>query len=330
MKYVELQRFGTPSEVCRLVDGPEPDGPGADEVMVEMHACPINPAELLLIEGRYASRPALPARLGIEGAGHVVAVGSNVSDIAPGDRVMSLGRQNWAERVCLAADAVIKLPAGGDMLQLGMLKVNPATAFLMLRSYVDLRPGNWVIQNAANSAVGRVLIQLAKAEGIGTVNVVRRESLIAPLKALGADVVIVDGDALADRVAAESGGGAIRLAIDAVAGAATRRLADCVADGGTVVNYGLLSGEPCHVTPEQLVFRGITLTGFWLAKRMREMSRSELEAMYAELGEKISKGALQMPVQATYTFDQLAEALGHAGREQREGKVLLTPVPRHA
>ena len=325
MKFAQLNAFDVPSQAVDCVEGKEPGAPEADEVLVEMLACPINPAELLIIEGRYASKPPLPAHLGIEGAGRVLALGEAVTDLAPGDLVMSLGRANWAEKLILKAGEVIKAPNDIDVAQLSMLKVNPATAQLMLTSVVTLEPGGWVIQNAANSAVGVNLIRLAKAWGLKTVNVVRRESLIEPLQAIGANVVLVDGPDLALRAAAATGGSDIKLGIDAVAGAATERLADCLAEEGTVVNYGLLSGNPCQLRADQTIFKGITLTGFWLAKQMRTMKPAALAALYGDLMARIADGSLHVDVEATYGLEDIKTALDHASREARSGKVLITP-----
>ncbi len=325
MKIAQLNAFGPPPEVVDCIEAAEPGPPAAGEVLVEMLAGPINPAELLIIEGKYASKPPLPARLGIEGAGRVLAVGGGVSHIAPGDLVVSLDRTNWAERHRIKAEQAVKAPAGIDPLQLSMVKINPATAYLMLKRYVDLAPGDWVIQNAANSAVGTSLIRLAKAWGLKTVNVVRRDDAVAPLKVIGADVALVDGEDLAERVAAETGGAGIKLAIDAVAGEATLRLAACLAEGGTVVNYGLLSGEPCMLWPDQAIFRSIDLTGFWLAKVMRETPFAELQAMYDEIMARIVDGSLHIEVEATYRLEDIKAALEHAGRDGRSGKILLTP-----
>ncbi len=325
MKFAQLNAFGIPSQVVDCVEGKEPGAPEADEVLVEMLACPINPAELLIIEGKYASKPPLPARLGIEAAGRVLALGEAVADLAPGDLVMSLGRANWAEKLVLKAGEVTKAPNDIDVAQLSMLKVNPATAQLMLTGEVALEPGDWVIQNAANSAVGVNLIRLAKALGYKTVNVVRRESLIEPLEAIGASVVLVDGPDLALRAAAATGGSDIKLGIDAVAGAATERLADCLAEEGTVVNYGLLSGDPCQLRADQTIFKGITLTGFWLAKQMRTMKPAALAALYGDLMARIAEGSLHVNVEATYGLEDIKVALEHASREARNGKVLITP-----
>lgn len=325
MHYIQLNEFGTPHQVCSVENEDAPAAPAEGHVQVKMLACPINPAEMLLFAGRYASKPPLPYRPGIEGAGEVVAVGDDVTDIAVGDHVISLGRQNWAQLLNLPVDKVIKVPATADPLQLGMLKINPATAWLMLTKYTTLEPGGWVIQNAANSGVGHGVIQLAKASGWRSVNVVRRPWLIEPLKEAGADVVVIDGDDLGERVAQETGNADIKLAIDAVAGAATRRLADCCGDEAQILNYGFLSGNACEITPDQTVFKGMVLRGFWLAKLMGDMSRADLEAMYSKLGADIASGVIHAPVEETYTLDKITDAVEHANREGRRGKILLTP-----
>ena len=325
MKYAELTAYGTPWEVCRTVDGPALGDPGPGEVKLNVEAGPINPAELLLIEGKYASKPPLPVRLGIEGLGTITAIGDGVTKLAVGDRVMSLGRTNWAEEIQVPAKAVVKVPKDADMHQLSMLKVNPATAMFMLERYVALQPGDWVIQNAANSAVGRYIIQLARTKGVKTLNVVRRSELVEELHEMGADMVLVDGDDLAERVRAEVGDANIPLAIDAVAGKGTLNLGGALSEGGTVVNYGLLSGGPCQLTPEMVVFKGITLTGFWLAKLLGTMTPEELQTLYGELASQIAKGKLYTPVESTYGLDRLSDALQHAYQAGRNGKILLMP-----
>ncbi|MFQ5954136.1 MAG: zinc-dependent alcohol dehydrogenase family protein [Kiloniellales bacterium] len=325
MKAVELTRFGIPHEVCRCVDAADVGAPGDDEVVIEVEACPINPADLLIIEGRYPGPSELPARLGIEGVGRVVAVGEGVGALKAGDRAISLARTNWAQRIKLKAAHAIKVPGDADVLQLAMVKVNPPTAMVMLRDYVDLEPGDWVIQNAANSAVGGHVIRLAKARGLRTVNLVRRQALVDGLTRIGADVVLVDGDDLAARVKAATGGADIRLALDAICGQATLHLADCLAPGGIVVNYGYLSGEPCMIKPDHTIVGGITLTGFWLVKVLRTMSPAAVQQMYDELSRHIVDGTLQTPVEATYRIEDIEPALAHAGRQARDGKILLTP-----
>jgi trans-2-enoyl-CoA reductase len=325
MKQVRFDAFGAPHEVAGCVDVADPGPPGGGEVVFDVLGFPINPADLLTITGGYAVRPALPATLGAECVGRVAAVGGGVEGLARGDLVVPLSRDNWCQRRRVPAVELLRVPADADPRQLAMLKVNPATALLLLRRHVELRPGDWVIQDAANSGVGDNLIRLAKEDGICTVNVVRRAALVEPLRAIGADVVLVDGDDLAARVHETTGGAPIRLAIDAVGGELVIRLADCLATGGTVVNYGLLSGRPCMLRGDQTVFKGITLTGFWLAKALGEMARQELETLYGDLAGRVRAGTLRVEIEATYPIEEIQAALVHAGRESRGGKILVTP-----
>jgi mitochondrial enoyl-[acyl-carrier protein] reductase / trans-2-enoyl-CoA reductase len=323
MKQVQFTAFGVPHEVAACVDMPDVGPPEGGEVVVDIEAFPINPADLLTITGSYPVRPKLPGTLGAEAVGRISAVGAGVVDLGVGDRVILLGRDNWCQQRRVPAAQVLRVPAA-DVLQLAMLKVNPATARLMLTNYVPLRPDDWVIQDAANSGVGTNLIRLARAGGMRTVNVVRRPELVAQLQAIGADAVLVDGPDLAERVRA-AGAGPIRLAVDAIGGEAVTRLAGCLAEGGTVVNYGLLSGKPCMLGADQTIFRGITLTGFWLQKALTSMARAELDELYHDLAERVADGTLRVQIEATYPIEQIKEALEHAGREGRAGKILVTP-----
>lgn len=325
MKQVQFAAFGDPEDVVSCVDVPDVGPPSNGEVLVTIDAFPINPADLLTITGGYAVKPDLPATLGAEATGRVTAVGSGVADLNVGDRVIMLARNNWCQQRCVPAGDVVKVPGDADVLQSAMLKVNPATAWSMLKGFVELQPGDWLIQDAANSGVGLALISLANAEGIRTVNVVRRPDLIPRLEALGADVVLVDGDDLAERVSAATGQIHPHLAIDAVGGSQVTRLADCLVEGGTVVNYGLLSGKPCEIRADQTIFKDITLRGFWLQRTLTSMKRPEIERLYQTLGEKVRSGELFVDVEATYPIERIQEAVGHAGRSRRNGKILVLP-----
>ncbi len=325
MKSAQLTAIGPAQTVVECIEVPNPGAPGKGEVLVDIVACSINPADILMIEGNYASVPVTPCAIGIEGAGTVVAVGQGVTHFEVGDRVMSLARTNWVQQIRDKAETFVRLPTEVDLAQAAMLKVNVATAHLMLTEFVSLVSGDWLIQDAANSGVGLDLIRLAHAQGIHTVNIVRRTNLIEPLKKLGADIVVVDGPGLAERVKNDSGGAQIRLGIDAVGGSAIGRLTDCVGEGGTVVNYGLLSGKPCEINAFNFVFRGITLTGFWLAKRMRSMRFDQIQAMYEQLAQRLMDGTIRVDIEATYTLENISDALAHAKREGRSGKVQLRP-----
>ncbi len=212
------ETHGNPTEVLRVVEQPWPV-PAADEVVVQMRAAPLNPADVNAIEGKYPVRPALPATPGMEGAGVVVELGSSARGVALGDQVIlphDFG--TWREAGAVKADKLIVAPAEIEPVQAAMLKINPLTAWRMLHDFVSLGQGDWFIQNAANSAAGRAAIQIARELGYRSVNVVRRQELLEELRAEGGDVVLLDDEQLRDAVAEQTGGAAIRLALNAVGG----------------------------------------------------------------------------------------------------------------
>jgi NADPH:quinone reductase-like Zn-dependent oxidoreductase len=298
MLVARFSRFGKPEDVIELIEEPDPGEPGSGEAVVDTEFFPINPADILNLEGRYgATPPRLPMIPGAEGVGRITKVGPDVRHLKPGDRVLLPGPGAWRERAIGKAGAMFPLPAGVDPQQLAMLRVNPPTAYLMLHRYVTPQAGHWVIQNAANSGVGLCLMKLAREAGLKSVNVVRRTELVEPLRAHGADAVLVDGPDLDARVREAIGGGTLALAIDAVAGSATQRLARSVADGGTVVNYGLLSGEPCIIDGRELVFRAVTLKGFWLRRWFVETPPNEIAELYRALAGKLADGTLGVAVE---------------------------------
>jgi NADPH:quinone reductase-like Zn-dependent oxidoreductase len=255
----------------------------------------------------------------------VTAVGAGVSHVKPGDLVINLQRENWAQQRRVKGDDVIPASEGIDIQQAAMLRINPATALLLLTDVVDLKPGDWVIQNVANSAVGRLLIRLAKPRGIKTVNVVRRDSLFGELKALGADACVVDGPDLAEAVKAHTRDGLVRLGIDAVSGRATARLSGCVDEGGVVCNYGSMSGEDPVRSRNALISGGQTLVGFILGRALGTRSLEQIRAIYADLGQQVAKGALSAPVEMVYPIEEIKEAVAHAQRGERSGKILVAP-----
>ena len=325
MKQVLIDRYGTPWDVARCADVPDVGEPAADEVVFDVLAFPINPADMWFCKGSYRLKPPLPATPGAECVGRVTAVGSAVKHVARGDLVINLQRENWTQKRRVKGDDAIPLPAGIDLRQAAMVRINPPTARLMLSDFVDLAPGEWVIQNVANSAVGRLLIVQAHQRGLRTVNIVRRAELAGELKALGADVVLVDGDDLAERVAGATGKAAIRLGVEAIGGAATGRLVDCVATEGTVVHYGSMSGEDPKVGRSNLIYRGIRLTGFMLGRGLARRDAAKIREIYAELAAQVMAGTLYAPVDTVYPIEKIKDALAHADKGGRNGKILVAP-----
>lgn len=317
-------RGPVPQDVIECVEFTLP-APAAGEALIEVLASPINPSDVLTLTGQYGQLPPLPAVGGNEGVGRIAAVGDGVS-LPVGQRVLlPVGAGTWTTHLMATAASLIPLPGIGDVQQLSMVTVNPPTASLLLSEFVTLQAGEWVIQNTANSAVGRYLIQLAKRRGLRTVNVVRRADAIASLSELGGDVVLVDGPDLGERVAAATEKAKIRLGIDASGGSATDRIARSVAVGGTVVNYGAMSGEACKIAPASFVFRDVTLRGFWLVHWFRKASAEQRKALYGEIVQLVAQGALSAPVLATYPVSRIKEAVAAAASGGRDGKILIVP-----
>jgi NADPH:quinone reductase-like Zn-dependent oxidoreductase len=326
-KAVQFSRLGNPADVVEIVEIEQPPlGPG--DARIDVEAAPINPSHLMTLRGLYGVQPQLPAIPGAEGVGTVVETGAAVTNVRVGDRVMLPPYSGaWQQQVTVPAERIAVIyPPGGDPVQLSMLMANPPTALLLLSTYGDLAHGDWVIQNAANSAVGQYLMRLAKIRGIRTVNVMRRSGLEGLVAECGGDICLVDGDDLAERVRDAADGAAIRVGIDCVAGRATGRIAACLAEGGTVVNYGRLSEEPCIIPADETIFRNIALRGIWLTRWLtKESSPADRKAVYDELARYIVDGTLSAHVEATYPLDRIKEAVTHAGRGSRTGKVVILP-----
>jgi len=325
MKAAQYATRGNPVEVTDVVEMEDPvAGPG--EVVIDVEVSPINPSDVLTITGDYGILPKLPALCGNEGVGRVASLGDGVEDLQVGDRVfLPIGQGTWRTQMTGKAAELVPVPPGTDPLQMSMLGINPPTAYLMLRDFVRLEPGDWMIQNAANSGVGRYAIQLAAAQGVKSINVVRRDDVADELTALGAEAVVTDGDDLAEKVRAVTDGAPLKLGLDAVGGDATMRLGDCLTEGGKVVNYGLLSGQACKLSPAATIFFDVSLHGFWLARWFRTSPIGERIAVMTELGARVATGEMTAAVDSTYDLDDIKAALGRAMADGRDGKVLVTP-----
>ena len=323
MKQIQFESFGPPSLVAKCVEVADVGAPSAWEVVVDIAAFPINVADLAMLAGRYGTLPKLPSTIGMEASGTVAAVGSAVKDIQPGDRVVVLGNNNWAERRKLAVGAVHKVPGDCDLKQMAMLKVNPTTAQLLLTQFTTLSANDWVLQNAPLSSVGRCVIQIAKASGYRTINIVRRAETAAEVLALGGSHVIQDGADLADQVRAVVRHDPIKLGLDAVAGPGVQRMAECLSDGGLIVNYGMLSNERCVLGPEQTIFRGISLQGFWLSKLLNRLSLVERKSLFDGIADKIVAGQLSVPIDSCFAIQDISAAIQRAEQNGRSGKVLV-------
>ncbi|HMG06337.1 MAG TPA: 2-enoyl thioester reductase domain-containing protein, partial [Chthoniobacterales bacterium] len=309
LKAAIYEKHGLPSGVLRIVEQPWPE-PAPDEVVVKMAAAPINPADLNAIEGKYPIRPSLPATPGMEGAGTVVEIGSAVRDIQIGALVIlphSLG--TWREACAAKAEKLVVVPDGIEPIQAAMLKVNPVTAWRMLHDFVSLRPGEWVVQNAANSGAGRAVIQIARELGYKTVNIVRREELVEELRGEGGDVVLVDGENLRDEMAAQTQRAPIRLALNAVGGESALRMAKTLASDATIVTYGAMSLQPMSIPNGMLIFKNLRFTGFWVNKWYDGATAQQRADTLGPLFEMVQRGLLRAKVEKTYPLVEAQAAI---------------------
>ena len=318
-----FREYGNPAEVafCEEIEEREM---GKGEVLVRLLAAPINPADLNVLEGKYGKLPKLPAVVGVEGVGRVEAISEDVEGIAVGDMVLlPLGYGTWREVGVVKADLLWVVPAGIGAEQASMLGINPPTALRMLRDFVDLNAGDWVIQNAANSGVGRAVIGMAREAGLRTVNVVRRVELIDELKALGADVVLVDGESLSAEIVAATGDAPARLALNAVGGESALRMAVALATSGTVVTYGAMGRKPLRIPNGLLIFKDIRWRGFWISNWYGAASRTEIGEMLAEIFRLSISGVIAVPVEGVYELADVKLALERAACGERSGKILF-------
>lgn len=318
--------YGAPRDVLRVVEQ-DPGHPAADEVVIRMEAAALHIADLRTIEGAATFRRPLPRTPGFEGIGRVERAGAAAGFVA-GDRVFPpLGSGTFRERLrCRGADC---LPAPeGDAAQLALLTVNGPTAAVLLEDFAALQPGDWLVQNAANSSCGRYLIRLARLAGVRTVNVVRRLEMVDELLALGGDAVLVDGPDLAARVRAATGGVLPRLGVDAVAGAATQRIAECLAPGSPLVCYGAMGGAPCEIDFYLMFREGIVLHGLSFVRQLQQRRPDEVRALYARLAGLMADGTLAARIAAVYPLERVVEACEHAARSgaERDGKVIISLV----
>lgn len=326
MKTITYHEMGDPADVLRIEDV-EASALTSGEARVSVLASPIHPSNLLQISGHYGTKPNLPAVPGSEGVGRVIEVADDVTGLKVGQTVLLAGYNTWCQELTGPAASFIPVPDGADIQQLSMIVVNPMTALRLLDSFADLKEGDWVIQSAANSAVGEYLIQLAKQRGIRTINIVRRESAAEGLLALGADHVVVDGTDLTEQIKSVSGGDPLALAFDAVGGDTFTKMVSALSYGGTIVCYGLLSMEMPTLPSTAVIFNDVSVKGFWLSQWFKIASAEEKQKTFAEIIGLVASGALQTKVSQTFSLDEIHEAVKVAAAGGRDGKVLLLPNP---
>ncbi|PWY64521.1 mitochondrial enoyl reductase [Aspergillus heteromorphus CBS 117.55] len=294
-KALVYSRYGEPKDVLQLHKH-SISAPHGTQVNLRLLAAPLNPADVNQIQGVYPSKPPFQTALGTqepsavagnEGAFEVIATGSGARNVSKGDWVVmkQTGQGTWRTHAQLDESQLIKIEnkEGLTPLQISTVSVNPVTAYRMIKDFCEwdwMRAGEeWLIQNGANSGVGRAAIQLAREWGIKTLNIVRErktpeetEVLKKELLDLGATAVVTEAELLSGGFRnlvhdlTRQGKEPIRLALNCVGGKSATALAKTLAPGSHLVTYGAMSKQPVALPSGLLIFKNLAFDGFWVSK----------------------------------------------------------------
>ncbi|WP_354480874.1 zinc-binding dehydrogenase [Leifsonia sp. 563] len=325
MRALVHHEFGDPSEVLAVEERPLPQ-PGAGEVRVRMLLSPIHNHDLWTVRGTYGFRPELPAQAGTEALGVVDAVGEGVEQLTVGQRVVTGGTFGvWAEYFVTRAAGLIPVPDGLPDESAAQLVSMPFSAISLLES-LGLSEGDWLIQNAANGAVGRMVAQLGAARGLNVVGLVRRSAGVEELRAQGIERVVATDDAgWRDRLAEITGGAPITAGVDSVGGSSAGDVLSTLAENGTLVVFGAMASPTLELASGDIIFKQATVKGFWGSVVSREMPADQRGRLFQELFARLQDGTLTLPVAGVHGLDDIAGAVAASGEAGRVGKVLLRP-----
>ena len=318
MKAVQVVKYGDAVEGVEIREVPEPDAPKIGEALVGVEFSPINFNDLMVVWGIYSWKPELPATMGNEGAGKVVAVGEGVTAVKVGDRViLPFTVRKWQQRVLVPAKELIVVPPDANPQQAAMMAINPVTAALLLDEYVDLQPGDAVAYNAATSGLAQWLAALAGKRGVRTIGLVRRREDVERVKQGGCEIVVVDDDEIG-AAQARLRGLNVRLALDVIGGASAGRLLHLLSPKGKLVTYGVVSGKPMELPGSLFIWKQLSVEGFYEG---HPHILPKITPVLRELVKMIGPGGIRQPIAATYPIDQVKEAVAHA---VKGGRILLS------
>ncbi len=325
MQAIQYTEHGDPVKVARVVDLDRPR-PAEGEVLIRVEATPLRAADIYAMQGRASFVRPLPGLPGETGIGRIEEIGAEVRDWSPGDRAYLPRCGTWREYLTAPAADLYRAPRQGPAIELAQVNNNGITASALLQYAGTLRRGDWVIQSAATSNVGCFIVQLARDLGIRTVNLVRRAEAAEELRALGADVVLIDADGLGRRVADATAGAPITLGFDMVGGVTTGHIAECLAEDGVIVVYGQTGSAPAQVPLGDMLFRNLTIRGFLTEPvlRKRGVTRAGIAGIYDDLAAAIIDGRLHQKIAAVYCFGEIQSALRHF-LSGAAGKIILVP-----
>ncbi|RYC03574.1 zinc-binding dehydrogenase [Nocardioides zhouii] len=325
MRALLQPQFGDPAEVLSVQEVPDPE-PGPGQVLVRVLLSPIHNHDLWTVRGSYGFKPEMPARAGTEAVGVVEALGEGVEHLSVGQRVASGGSFGaWAELIVAPAAGLIPVPDAMPDEAAAQLVSMPFSAIALV-DFLDLSEGDWIVQNAANGAVGRLVAQLAAPRGINVLGLVRRADGVEEMREQGIErIVATDDDGWRDRVREIVGDAPIVAGVDSVGGSAAGDVVSLLAEDGVLVVFGAMASPTLEISSGDVIFKQVVVKGFWGSKVFPAMDREKRAALMGELVSGIASGALTLPVEQVYGLDEIADAARASAEPGRRGKILLRP-----
>ena len=325
MRALVQPRFGDPAEVLAVQEVPDPE-PGPGQALVRVLLSPIHNHDLWTVRGSYGFKPEMPARAGTEAVGVVEALGEGVGHLHVGQRVASGGSFGaWAELIVAPAAGLVPVPDAISDEAASQLVSMPFSAIALL-DLLDVSEGDWIVQNAANGAVGRLVAQLAISRGINVLGLVRRSEGVDELREQGIErIVATDDDGWRARVREIVGDAAIVAGVDSVGGSAAGDVVSLLAEDGVLVVFGAMASPTLEIASGDVIFKQVVVKGFWGSKVFPAMDRGKRAALMGELVGGIASGALTLPVEEVYSLDEIADAARASAEPGRRGKILLRP-----
>lgn len=309
-----------------LADIPVPE-PGRGEVLIKVAASPINPSDLMMLEGEYGTTFAYPMTPGLEGAGEVVKAGPGLMPaFLRGRRVACAGgRQGlWAEYAVLPATQCLPMPQDIPMAAGAMAMVNPLTAYAFGRILRRKRQ-RAVVSTAAAGQLGAMIRKTCKGLGVKVINVVRSEAQRAALEAEGAIALDMTAEGFQDALAATCKRLRCSFALDAVAGHMTFQLIEAMPPRSEVMVYGALSLQACRAHPGTLIFKESRVTSFWLTRWLARKSLPEMMWITRQVMTGLQGGFATSEIARQVPLEETASAPAAYMEDMSAGKWLITP-----
>lgn len=321
MKEIVFEELGLPEEVLQLKESDKPE-PKAHEVQIQVKARNINPSDLMFIQGRYGITPQLPSSAGFEASG-IVSKSDAEGKIPEGTKVMFSTLGTWREYLTMPAASVIPIPEGMSFEVACQAFVNPITAVTMVKR-AEMKPGDWLLITAGASAFGKFAIQVAKEKGIKVACTVRHDAQKEYLKKVGTDLVINTELESLGKVIKEQIPEGVAVVFDAVGGELGAKALNCLKKQGKMFVFGALSMNPIPLNSGTLIFKEITIVGFWLSSELERVKGEERSALFKETISLLMKSDFQTDVAETYDLSNFKLAIEKYNELGRNGKIILT------